>query len=346
MSDTSGARRMKIVHVSNFTTKWNGDNYFTIPYKLNNGLTRLGHNVFSVCDRDIADSLLFGIRAAGRAYANRKLRAICEHVRPDFLLLGHCTLIAPQTIESIRRLIPGLHIAHWNCDPLFFADNMARLKALAPLADATFVTTAGPLMQSIAEGGRRVAFMPNPVDTSIDTLRAFEMDALPFDLVFMGSPVAERAALCDSIRERLPELKFETRGFGGAPPVSGARLFDFLAQSRMGLSLSRRDDVPLYASDRMSIMMGNGLLTFVDRRTGFESLFSPDELVLFEGVDELVDRLRALKADDAARKRIAFNGWRKIHEIFSETRVAQWIVDVTLGRTSSPAPLWGSIVNG
>lgn len=331
---------MKIVHVSNFTTKWNGENYFTIPYKLNNGLTRLGHNVFSVCDRDIADSYLFGLRTLGHGYANRKVLRICDEIRPDFLLLGHCTLIEPETIVAIRALVPGLHIAHWNCDPLFFPNNIARLKALAPLVDATFVTTAGPLMQSIGEGNRRVAFMPNPVDSSIETLRVFEQADLPVDLLFMGSADKERAATCDAIRKGIPGLRFETRGFGGATPVFGAKLFDLMSRCKMGLSLSRRDDIPLYASDRMSIMMGNGLLTFVDRRTGFDKVFGDDAILSFAGISELIVKLEDLRRDDARRRNIAQKGWKKVHELFDSTRIAEWILRVTLGMSAPAIPEW------
>jgi len=340
------ARRMRIVHVSNFTMKWNGESFFTIPYKLNNGLTRLGHHVFSVCDRDIADGYFLGIRSVGHAHANKKVQQICEEVRPDLLLLGHCTLIDPSTVASIRQIVPGVRIAHWNCDPLFNTANMRRLRFLAPIVDATFVTTAGPLMQSIAEAGGRVTFMPNPVDKSIETVRAFENPAADIDLLFVGSPIKERAALCETIRAEIPDLRFETRGFAGTPAVFGARLFDLLDRSKMGLSLSRRDDIHLYASDRMSIMMGCGLPTFVDRRTGFDSIFREDELVLYDGVGGLIANIRMMKDDDARRREVARRGWQRIHEIFSETRVAEWILGVTFRALSARPPEWPATIYG
>jgi hypothetical protein len=328
--------------------KWNGESYFSIPYKLNNGLTRLGHDVFSVCDRDLADSYFLGMRELGRGYANKKLQQICEQVRPDILLLGHCTLISAATVSSIRKIVPGVRIAHWNCDPLFYPEIMNRLRELAPIADATFVTTAGPLMQSIADAGGRVTFMPNPVDKSIETPRAFENGGNDIDLLFIGSPIkeTERAIICETIRRDIPELKFETRGFAGAPPVFGAGLFDLMARSGMGLSLNRREDVFLYASDRMSIMMGCGLLTFVDKRTGFDSIFGANECVCFEGTEDLLSRLRYFMGHDEQRRAIAQGGWRKIHEIFSETRVAKWIVETTLGDPPSEPYAWPTEVHG
>jgi len=337
---------MRVLHVSNFTVKWDGNHFYGIPYKLNNGLTRLGHHVFSLCDRDIADSYLLGLRRAGRGYANRKLLRVCEQVRPDLLLLGLCTLIRPETISSVRAVLPGLRIAHWNCDPLFDPPNLKRLKLLAPLVDATFVTTAGDTLKSIVESGGRVAFMPNPVDRSVESLRVFETADLKTELVFMGNPDRSRTAICDHIRSRLPELNFEIRGTSGMPGAYGADAFDLLGRSKMGLSLSRRNDVFLYSSDRMSMMMGCGLLTFLDRKTGFDSLFGEDEIAFYEDLDDLVTKIRRFAADEGQRIDIARRGWRKAHEIFSETLVAQWIIDATFGSPGTNSYVWPMQIHG
>jgi hypothetical protein len=326
--------------------KWDGNHFYGIPYKLNNGLARLGHHVFSFCDRDIADSYLLGLRRAGQGHVNRKLLRVCEQVRPELVLLGLCTLIRPETIASMRAAFPGLRIAHWNCDPLFDAPNLKRLKLLAPLVDATFVTTAGDALKSIVELGGRAAFMPNPVDRSVESLRVFETPDLGTDLVFMGNPDRSRTAICDRVRSRLPELNFVIRGTAGMPGAYGADVFDLLARSKMGLSLSRRNDVFLYSSDRMSMMLGCGLLTFLDRKTGFDSLFGDDEIAFYEDLDDLVTKIRRFAADDGRRADVARRGWRKAHEIFCETLVAQWIIDATFGSPDKNSYAWPTTIHG
>ena len=79
---------MKIVHASNFSLRDNGANYYAMPYKLSNGLTRLGHFVFNYSDRDVANANLFRIRELGAGRANKKLIGVCKEIRPDLLLLG------------------------------------------------------------------------------------------------------------------------------------------------------------------------------------------------------------------------------------------------------------------
>lgn len=334
---------MKIVHASNFSLRENGANYYAMPYKLSNGLTRLGHFVFNYSDRDVANANLFRIRELGAGRANRKLLGVCHEVRPDLLLLGHCTIITPETVAAIRAAQPGIRIAHWNCDGLFVPKNLARLQALSPFVDMSFVTTAGPDLRQVVTAGGRATFMPNPLDAAIETLRVFEKDHVPNDLVFLtgfNSFDVEKRAICDAIRARLPDLKFDIRGLYDIPGVWGAELFDVLAQAKMGLNISKRNDVYLYSSDRMAQLMGCGLLAFVDRRTRFDEIFGPDEIVTYEGPDELIDRIDYYRHRDAERRAIAEAGWRRAHDIFSETAVAQYILDRTFDLPPSRTYAW------
>ncbi len=334
---------MKIVHASNFSLRENGANFYAMPYKLSNALTRLGHFVFNYSDRDVASANPLRIRELGVGRANRKLAGVCAEVRPDLLLVGHCSIIRPETVAAIRADNPGLRIAHWNCDGLFVAENLARLQLLAPLVDASFVTTAGEDLRAVIARGGRVCFMPNPLDSAIETLRVFEREDVPNDLVFLtgfNSYDREKLEYCDAIKARLPGLAFDVHGLYDIPGVYGAQLFETLANAKMGLNISKRNDVHLYSSDRMAQLMGCGLLTLIDKRTRFDEIFGADELVTYEGADDLIGKIDYFRKHDAERKRVAENGWRKAHDIFAATRVAQWIVDVTFGRPPSQAYAW------
>ena len=340
---------MRIVHASNFSLRKNGPFFYGVPYKLTNGLTRLGHFVFNFCDRDVADSYFGGIRRLGVGYANRVLIDVCDKVRPDLLLLGHCSIISKATLREIRQLVPGIKLAHWNCDALFIPRNFDRLYSLASVVDATFVTTAGNQLQALAKSGGRVAFMPNPVDTSIEMLRVFEKDRVENDLVFVTGTSrysSEKARLCEFVRKRIPDLKFDVRGLFGRPGVYGADFFDVLGNSKMAINVSARNDIPMYSSDRMAQLIGCGLLTFVDRRTGFDSIFRDNELVFYESRDDLIDKLVYFKNNDAKRREMAARGCRRAHEIFSETLVAQWIVEATLRLEPFRAYAWPTEIHG
>ena len=334
---------MKIVHASHFSIRDSGANFYAIQYKLGNGFARLGHFVFNYSDRDAADVNPLGIRSLGEGRANRKLIEICEQIRPDFLLLGHCAIIKPETIAAIRNAHRGIRIAHWNCDGLFVERNLARLRELAVAVDATFVTTAGDDLRQIIERGGRAAFMPNPVDASVETLRVFEKSDVANDLVFLtgfNKYDKEKLEICDAIRAGLPDLKFDVRGLYDVPGIYGAELFDVLGNARMGLNVSKRNDVYLYSSDRMAQLMGCGLLALVDRRTRFGEIFRNDELVVYGGIGDLIEKIDHFRNHDNERKAMAERGWRRAHEIFNERIVAQWILDVAFGNPPSQDYAW------
>jgi hypothetical protein len=340
---------MKIVHVSNFSFRKAKHAFYGLPFKLTNGLTRLGHCVLNFCDRDVADSYAAGIRILGHSYANRRLLALCEEVRPDLLLLGHCAIIRPETLEAIRRMVPDIHIAHWNCDALFIPANVARLQALLPLMDATFVTTAGTRLHALTAGGGRVTFMPNPIDSSIETLRVFEKERVENDLVFLSGKrryAADKTELCHAVKNNAPHIKFDVRGLSGGPSVYGAKFFDVLGNSKMALSISAKNDVFLYSSDRMAQVLGCGLLTFVDRRTGFDSIFRDDEIVFYQGIDDLIAKLTYFNRHDIERRQIAGRGWQRAHRMFNETLVAQWIIDATFRVAPSQQYSWPTMIYG
>ena len=116
------------------------------------------------------------------------------------------------------------------------------------------------------------------------------------DLVFLtgfNSYDKEKLEICDAIKARLPDLKFDVRGLYGVPGVWGADVFDVMANARMGLNISKRNDVYLYSSDRMAQLMGLGILTLIDKRTRFDEIFGPDELVTYDGIDDLVAKTRS-----------------------------------------------------
>src|SRR5262249_27551965 len=156
----------------------------------------------------------------------------CENIRPDLLLLGHCSLIQTTTLQTIRSSMPGIHIAHWNCDGLFIPRNLKRLEDLLPHVDATFVTTAvEETLRALAAAGGRVTFMPNPVDSSIESLRLFEKTCAENDVVFVTGArqiTRDKEELCRCIKTTAPDLKFDVHGLFGNGGVYGAKFFDTL----------------------------------------------------------------------------------------------------------------------
>jgi hypothetical protein len=334
----------KVLMVGNlFGRELGNEFYMTLP-KLLHGFIRLGCNVQVFNDREVArGSTPLLSSAAGRAAANRKLLKTCENFRPDLVLLGHCEVIGNATLEALRATRPGLRIAYRNVDTLTDANNRARIRHRAEAVDAIFVTTAAPI-HGVPPGSRaRVQFMPNPVDPAIDCGRAFARSDQAHDLFFatgMKGGSDERLRFLQAALQRLPAIRADLRGLPGRPALRGAAYLEAMTDARMALSISRPDDVYLYASDRMSQLLGNGLLTFVSRATGFPDLFGDGEIAFYEDLDEFVDKLDFFARHDDERRRTAEAGWRAAHSLFASHRVAKYILERSFDEPLSESYPW------
>ena len=103
----------------------------------------------------------------------------------------------------------------------------------------------------------------------------------------------------------------------------------------MGLNLSRGEPIKYYSSDRIAQLMGNGLLTFIDKRTQYNNFFSNNEMIFYNNIDDLVEKINKYKNDTKSLKRIAKNGHKKYHKFFNSNIVAKFIIDKTFGLKSN-----------
>jgi hypothetical protein len=348
---------LRIIHVSSFNTDPVKATYFGVSFKLSNGLIRAGHSVLNFSDRDVArTSTVFGARKFGILPANRKLLTLAKTFRPNLILFGHAETILPSTLVELRKLLPDVRLVQWNVDWISNNDNIVRIRRKIDLVDATFVSTAGPELENLKAGKHLVAYMPNPVDYSIEIHRTFEKQssALSSDLLMAagdGSNPRWHAGiettanvLAQKIKAQIPDLRTDFPGVLGSAAKYGPAYDDALASTSMALNLSRRNDSYLYSSDRIAQVMGCGLLTFIDRATGLGLFFSDDEVAFYSDEDELIDKIRFYKEDDQERQKIAYAGWLKYRNKFSSTRVASFIVSVAYGQTDPTESYWNKPV--
>ena len=117
---------MRILHVSNFVQKHNGRLYWNMPFRINNGMTRLGHNVLNFSDRDIARDNILRSSSIGKSDVNNRLIITCKNYQPDLIILGHSDIIANLTLSNIRNILPNCKIIMWNVDHLLINNTLKK----------------------------------------------------------------------------------------------------------------------------------------------------------------------------------------------------------------------------
>ena len=347
---------MRILHASSTHLKTLGARNYLLPIRINNGFIRNNHEVYWFSDRDVARySAMFRSRKLGVGACNKKFLQVCRNFEPEVIALCSADIIRPETLAEARRILPHTAVFQYFIDPLFDRTNFRNVRSKSDVVDWTFITTGGPVLSRIAGNRSRVAFMPNPVDASIDRHRCHERTDLPFDIFFAGhrSPWNDQADLRlrfpQLLKERLPEARVAAYGLGFGGSLYGAAFMRALGQAKIGLNFSQRTpdamsghggELYLYSSDRVGLFLGNGLLVFSTREFSLSELYGPDVMVEVEGDDDFIDKLRHYLDNDNERQQVARAGYELGHREFNERLVTRYMLETILDQPLSHKYCW------
>ena len=140
-----------------------------------------------------------------------------------------------------------------------------------------------------------------------------------------------RIHFLNSLIKKLENIDYDFYGFQNKEPIWGNDFYKALINSKMGLNLSRGLPTKYYSSNRIASLMGNGLLTFVDRKTQLNDIFTQKEIVLYENLSDLSQKIKFYKKNNKARSKIASAGKKKYFKLFDELKTTKYIIDKSLG---------------
>jgi glycosyltransferase involved in cell wall biosynthesis len=339
--------KLKILHITNFNQRYFGRLHFNTGTRINNGLIRLGHNILSLSDRDLINFSKSFTDYTGSKYLNDLVSKTINNFKPDLIILGHADKIKNEMLSDMKDKYKNLYIAQWFLDPLSrkgpdYEKNKSRILDKISSIDSTFITTDP---NSLDFRINNSFYMPNPCDASLDYLQNFKEDPI-FDIFYAISHGVHRGILrkgksdereifVKKLLKNCENIKFDVFGMFKRQPVWGDEFITCLSNSKMGLNLSRGKPIKYYSSDRIAQLMGNGLLTFIDKQTKYDDFFKNDEMVFYNNIEDLSEKIKKYSKDLKNMKKIAKKGYFKYHKYFNSTLVAKYIIDKTIGNNSS-----------
>jgi len=339
---------MRILHVANFNTYKYGSDLYATDRKISSGLIQNGHFVYDFSYRDVCrNESLFKTTKFGTAKVNKKLLQACNTLQPHLLLLGHSELIEAETLIEVKNRFPLMKIGLWYVDALFHKEKTAHVSKRLSTIDIVFATTGGKYLQEYANPGTIAAFIPNMIDPAVESGRAFENSTFDHDFIFCGRDSNDRERQSFMVKlatEAEKHLRCSFKGCLGNPPITGYNYLDFLRRSKMALNISRRNDVMLYSSDRLIQLVGNGLLTFCPRIPEMDILFSDEELVYYDGFNELLEKLLYFHNHEQESRAIARKGWQRAHQCYTGKRVTRFMLELLFDRPFTSEYEWGKVV--
>ena len=339
---------MRILMVDNMQLRQYGNLKMGPGRKLVCGAVRNNYRLAEFSDRDIARYLApLGIRSIGGYLANKKLIQTAKNFKPELLFIGHCDYIQNWALDEIRIALPKIRMAHFNIDAIWIDVKVRQIQERLHSTDAIFVTTGGESLKQFCTGKNVVAYMPNPSDPSMESHDNSKKSEFARDLLFCGKESAgdDRNEVIRTLQRNLSEkLRFDSFGMFGKPPVWGADYENALAESKMALNLNRKEEWPLYSSDRIAHLMGNGLLAFLSDKGRMQKFFDPGQVAFFNDLGDLQEKILYYQENDTKRQAVAAAGRARYHQLFSGSRVLKFMVETLLDAPYSESYEWADEV--
>ena len=334
-------KKIKVLHVTNFNERHNGRLFYNTGKRINNGFIRLNHSVLEFSDRDIVSYYRNLNDFDGSKRLNKKLLEVISNYVPDILIIGHADLIKIDTLEYIKKNYPNIKMAQWFLDRMDseWINNKKRFLDKIDLMDASFCTTDPKSLK--LNNKYNVHYLPNPVDLSFETLENYNNEFFNNDVFFAMSHGVHRGVLkrgkfddreifLNKLIKATPNIRFDLYGMNGIQPIWADDYLLAISQSKIGLNLSQGKPAKYYSSDRFSQLIGNGLLVMIDEKTRIGNFFSKDEIVLYNNISDLSEKIIKFSNDNKLRQKIAKKGRAKYFKFFNSTIIAEYIINKTL----------------
>ena len=341
--------KLKIINLYNQGQKHNHRLFnISLGKKFTNGFVRNGHDVLEISDRDyLRNNKSFSLIPNKINFQNFLIDTF-KNYNPDVLFFGHTKNISLDTLETIRSINKNLIISQWNEDPVmnglnYSKQNISNIKLYADYVDHNFITTHPSVIKNKINSNFHFFFVP--VDKNIERFDVYKLRPKN-DLFYAMSHGVNRSILkpgteddrikfLDILIKKIPDIKYDFYGFLNKQPIWGNDFNNALINSKMALNLSRGRPTKYYSSNRIASIMGNGLLTFIDKNVGMSDFFNKEEIVFYSSINDLSDKIKFYSRNDKLRRIIAKKGKTKYFKLFNESKITKYMIDISIGKQAS-----------
>ena len=337
----------KILHISNFNEK-NNQRLFNISIasKLSNGFIRNKCDVINFSYRNYLSQKIF-------PNLDDDILDISKNYKPDMILLGHNNILKRTTIENLKKNKTKIslwyedHVADYGPN---WKTNLNLIEKNHDLIDKYFITTH-PSVIKTKISKKKINFLPIPVDENIENLKIYENKYRYKDLFFALSHGVnygglrnksndEREIFLNKILDKGENINFHILGINNDKPKWNYDFYKEMMICKMSLNLSRGKPLKYASSNRIASYMGNGILTFINKKVKFQELFSKNEMLFYENENDLIEQIIDIKDDLQRINKISKNGREKYFRIFNNNIISESIISKSFETTPKNNYAW------
>ena len=334
--------KLKILHISTFDERSDHRLFnISISQKLSKGFIRNDHDVINFSYRNYLSKNILRNR---NEIINNKVLNICNHYRPNLVVLGHNNFLYKNNLEKIRYKFKS-KIALWYEDALGYRgegpnwrQNLTLIENNCNYIDKYFVTThPDEIKTKISKN--KMNFLPIPVDENIENLEIYNSKNRYKDLFFALShgvnfgdlkrrKTDEREIIINNLMKKFPKINYNFLGIANEKPKWNYDFFDELLKTKMALNLSRGKPLKYTSSNRIAALIGNGIYTFIDQKTDFKDFFNENEVGSYKDLNDLGNKIENLKSKPNLINKYGKAGRDKYFKLFNTKKISKNIIDI------------------
>ena len=335
--------KLKIFHISQFDERNNFRLFnISVASKISKGFLRNDHDVINVSYRNYLKNK-FIIKSDD--LINDKVLEITENYRPNLIVLGHNNFLTRKNLELIKSKY-NCKIIMWYDDALGhrgqgpnWRHNLNLLEKNQDLINSYFTTTHPDEIKTIINR-KKIQYLPIPVDENIENLEIYNLKNRYKDIFFALSHGVnfgklkrgkkdEREIFLYNLLDAFPKFNYNILGISNEPPKWNYQFMEELSKCKMALNLSRGKPIKYTSSNRIASLIGNGIYTFIDKKTKFSDFFSEEEVGTYNDINDLGNKIEYFLSNEDKLNKYGKNGRKKYHQLFNNKKIAKNIVDKT-----------------
>lgn len=220
---------------------------------------------------------------------------------------------------------------------------------MAPYYDVVF-TNDKACLDRYREANKNTFYLGTAFCPKFYPFRGKVGEEFQSDLFFVGTPVSGRAKFLNRVCEELEGVNFklfgrfgEMHGFNGrvfdfweGPSLKHEKIRKYLAGTRIGFNFFRLNETerdlriePYSLNPRVYEVMASGALLLTDFRPELEELFVVGEdLVVFNGVEDFLEKIKYYLSHETERQEIAKRGQTKVLKNHSYVNRARRLLEI------------------
>ena len=340
---------LKVLHISNFSERSDYRLYnINLANKISNGLIKENLQIINFSDRTFSKLNNF-------SSIDEKILRITKNLRPNLILLGHTNSLKVETLKNIKDKFSETKFAFWYEDSINkkgpdFIKNKIFLEKYKSYIDNYFVTTDINYVDASLPKNK-LNFIPIPCSTLTENLNLFETKKHLYDIFYAISHGVNRGilkknkhdvreAFIRNILNNSVNISCNFFGFNNIQPIWGDKFNYEMSKCRFGLNLSRGEPVKYYSSNRIASYVANGLPTLMDEKIQYNDFFTNNEMIFYNNIQDLIDKINFYKKNERLRAKIGRNGKKKYFKIFNNKIVGDYILSKTLGTKPNYSYIW------